>query len=102
MAGLDSAALRRFDLKLKFGYLKTAQALQLLQRHCQHMGLGEPTPQDRQALAALGLLTPGDYAAIVRQSRLRPIQSASQMVQALTEECALKPGAQSRAIGFVV
>ena len=102
MAGLDSAALRRFDLKLKFGYLKPAQALQLLQRHCQHMGLGEPTAQDRQALAALGLLTPGDYAAIVRQSRLRPIQSASQMVQALTEECALKPGAQSRAIGFVV
>ncbi|WP_090140669.1 ATP-binding protein [Limnohabitans sp. DM1] len=101
MAGLDSAALRRFDLKLKFDYLKTPQALQLLQRHCQHMGLGEPTPQDRQALASLGQLTPGDYAAVVRQSRLRPIQSASHMVQALAEECALKPGAQTRSIGFI-
>ena len=101
MAGLDSAALRRFDLKLKFGYLQTPQALQLLQRHCQHMGLGEPTPQDRQALAALGQLTPGDYAAVVRQSRLRPIQSASHMVQALAEECALKPGAKTRSIGFI-
>lgn len=102
MAGLDSAALRRFDLKLKFGYLQTPQALQLLQRHCQHMGLGEPSPQDRQALAALGQLTPGDYAAVVRQSRLRPLQSAKQMVQVLAEECALKPGAQTRGIGFVV
>lgn len=101
MAGLDSAALRRFDLKLKFDYLQTPQALQLLQRHCQHMGLGEPTPKDRQALAALGQLTPGDYAAVVRQSRLRPIQSASHMVQALAEECALKPGAKTRSIGFI-
>ena len=101
MAGLDSAALRRFDLKLKFDYLQTPQALQLLQRHCQHMGLSEPTPQDRQALAALGQLTPGDYAAVVRQSRLRPIQSASHMVQALAEECALKPGAKNRSIGFI-
>ena len=102
MAGLDSAALRRFDLKLKFDYLQTPQALQLLQRHCQHMGLSEPTPQDRQTLAALTQLTPGDYAAVVRQSRLRPIQSASHMVQALAEECALKPGAKNRSIGFVV
>ena len=102
MAGLDSAALRRFDLKLKFDYLKTPQAQQLLKRHCQHMGLSEPTPQDCQALAALGQLTPGDYAAVVRQSRLRPIQSASHMVQALAEECAHKPGAQRRSIGFIV
>ncbi len=102
MAGLDSAALRRFDLKLKFSYLQTPQALQLLQRHCQHMGLSEPTPQDRQTLAALTQLTPGDYAAVVRQSRLRPIQSASHMVQALADECALKPGAPTRSIGFVV
>jgi SpoVK/Ycf46/Vps4 family AAA+-type ATPase len=101
MAGLDSAALRRFDLKLKFDYLKTPQALQLLQSHCQNMGLGKPTPQDRQTLAALGQLTPGDYAAVVRQSRLRPIQSASRMVQALAEECALKPGAKNRSIGFI-
>ncbi len=101
MAGLDSAALRRFDLKLKFDYLQTPQALQLLQRHCQHMGLSQPTAQDRQALAALGQLTPGDYAAVVRQSRLRPIQSASHMVQALAEECALKPGAPTRGIGFL-
>jgi transitional endoplasmic reticulum ATPase len=101
MAGLDSAALRRFDLKLKFDYLKTPQALQLLQRHCQNMGLAKPTQQDRQALAALGQLTPGDYAAVVRQSRLRPIQSASRMVQALAEECALKPGAKNRSIGFI-
>jgi hypothetical protein len=65
------------------------------------MGLGKPTPQDRQTLAALGQLTPGDYAAVVRQSRLRPIQSASRMVQALAEECALKPGAKNRSIGFI-
>lgn len=101
MDGLDQAALRRFDLKLKFDYLKAPQALQLLERHCAHLGLPEMKSSDRQALMDLKLLTPGDFAAVIRQSRLRPMQSATQLVAALSQECALKSESKNRPMGFV-
>jgi transitional endoplasmic reticulum ATPase len=39
MAGLDQAALRRFDLKVKFDFLKAKQAQELLWRYCITLGL---------------------------------------------------------------
>lgn len=101
MQGLDPASLRRFDLKLKFDYLKAPQALQLLESYCLQLGLPAPEVQDSHTLGSLDQLTPGDYAAVVRQSRMRPVQSAAQMVHALAQECALKPGAPSRGMGFL-
>lgn len=101
MDGLDQAALRRFDLKLKFDYLMAPQALQLLERHCAHLGLPEVKSSDRQALMDLKHLTPGDFAAVIRQSRLRPMQSATQLVAALSQECALKSESKNRPMGFV-
>jgi hypothetical protein len=44
-------------------------------------------------------LTPGDFAAVRRQSRLRPLHSASDWVKALQAECALKP--QTKTSGMV-
>ena len=41
MDGLDQAALRRFYLKVKFGYLNPDQALQLFVRHAEALGLSE-------------------------------------------------------------
>ena len=43
MQGLDQAALRRFDLKVKFDFLKSQQAEELLRRYCVAIGL--PVPQ---------------------------------------------------------
>ena len=51
-------------------------------------------------LARLRQLTPGDFAAVLRQQRFRPLTRAQALVDALEAECALKPG-DSRAIGFV-
>jgi hypothetical protein len=61
--------------------------------------LEAPTESDHATLRRLGQLTPGDYAAVLRQNRLRPFQTAIQLVQALAAECDVKPNAK-RAIGF--
>ncbi len=101
MDKLDPAVLRRFDLKVRFDPLRPEQAAQLLQRHCQQQGLPEPRTQDLQQLQQLTQLTPGDYAAVQRQGRLRPLRSATDWVRALQAECALKPKAKSGGMGFV-
>lgn len=100
MDNLDQAALRRFDLKVKFDYLKPEQAWQLLMRQCESMGIPAPSGEHRPALAQLAVLTPGDFAAVARQHRFRPIANASELTVALKQECALKEDGKRKPIGF--
>ena len=99
MEGLDPASLRRFDLKVKFDYLTSAQAAALLRRYCAQLQLEAPASGALSRLARLGKLTPGDFAAVARQHRFRRMPSPGHWVSALEAECALKPGAR-RAVGF--
>ena len=101
MHGLDQATLRRFDLKVKFDYLQPAQALQLLHRHCELLRLPPPESADEHALQRLRNLTPGDFAAVLRQHRFRPLPCAADWVKALQGECALKSDACRAPLGFV-
>lgn len=100
MSGLDQAALRRFDLKVRFDYLREAQAAELFRRHCVRLGFGEPGRELLSRLARSRLLTPGDFAAVFRQSRFRPVSGAEGFVTALEGECAVKEGAKP-SIGFI-
>ena len=100
MDGLDPAALRRFDLKVRLDYLSASQAVALLRTHCRDLGLAAPTPMEEAALARMEKLTPGDFAALRRQDRFRPIDGAARMVGLLEAEAALKNGGR-RPIGFV-
>ncbi|QIL44469.1 AAA family ATPase [Acidovorax sp. HDW3] len=100
MDGLDAAALRRFDLKVKLDYLRADQAWALLQRHCAPLGLAAPGAPEQVRLARLRQLTPGDFAAVLRQQRFRPLADAGALVTALEAECSLKGGGQ-QAMGFV-
>jgi len=100
MAGLDQAALRRFDLKVKFDYLEPVQACALLCRYCTELHLPVPAPEQEARLRHLPKLAPGDFAAVVRQSRFRPIASSDALLAALEAECAVKEGGGS-AIGFL-
>lgn len=99
MHGLDPAALRRFDIKVKFDCLRAPQALDLLRRHCRSIAVDPPGEQENRRLARLPCLTPGDFAAVRRQHRFRPITSAAMLVSRLEAECAIKEGPK-RAIGF--
>ncbi len=98
--GLDQAALRRFDLKVKFDFLRSDQAVALLHRHCETLSLPAPDKDDECTLRRMTKLTPGDYAAVLRQHRFRPRKTAGQWVALLQAECALKQG-QSASMGFL-
>ncbi len=100
MGNLDQAALRRFDLKVKFDYLKPEQICELLIRHCESLGFNIPTQSDQQQLSRLTTLTPGDFAAVVRQHRFRPIANPAELVVALKRECEVKEGGDRVPIGF--
>ena len=96
---LDQAALRRFDLKLRFDFMQPDQCWKLLQRHCQALGIAAPPPSLRAPLDSLANLAPGDFAVVARQHRFRPFESPAAFVAALAQECALKDSFRP-AIGF--
>ena len=98
-AGMDRAALRRFDIKAEFGFLRAEQAWELLRRHCAAAGLDDPSPNARHRLSLLGHLTPGDFTVVSRRQRFGRFSDADQWVAALEAECELKEG-HSRPIGF--
>lgn len=100
MDGLDPAALRRFDLKVKFGYLQPSQAAALLVRYCTVLHWPAPRDADMARLARLSCLTPGDFATVLRQNRFRPLVDVGGLIAALQTECALKQPLRP-AIGFV-
>ncbi len=99
MEGLDQAALRRFDLKVKFDFMRPEQAWELLRRHCAELGLQAPQPQLQSTMKGLSQLTPGDFAAVLRQHRFRPIETPDMLVSALEAECDVKEGKKA-SIGF--
>ncbi|WP_423193183.1 AAA family ATPase [Cupriavidus sp. H18C2] len=100
MDDLDQAALRRFDLKVKFHYLSPIQAWELLGRQCELLRLPAPTADLQARLGRLEVLTPGDFAAVMRQHGFRPFMSSSDFVAALEAECAIK-GEIKSVIGFL-
>jgi len=99
MDGLDPAALRRFDLKAKFDYLRPEQSQALLQAHCLDLGL-DCTESAQRAVKRLPSLTPGDFAAVTRRHRFAPLPDSAALVRALADECSMKDAPKS-VVGFV-
>ena len=98
---LDPAALRRFDLKVKFDYLRQDQSALLLEKHCTKLGISKPTPADFQALKTMQFNTPGDFAVVANQSRFAVIKTAEAFNKTLKVEHDLK-GLSQKSIGFMV
>jgi len=96
---LDPASLRRFDLKLHFGYLKPAQTRRLLTSYCKSLDLTPPRTEDLLVTDKLATATPGDFAAVARQHRFQPFTDARSLLQAVLAESELKNRC-SRQIGF--
>ena len=91
MAGLDAAAMRRFDFKLHFRPLTPGQRLALYAREA----LGdqaEPVPPElARHLQGLDGLTPGDFATVCRQrTLLGEALTPEQFLRRLHAECWFK------------
>lgn len=100
MDGLDQAALRRFDLKMKFDFMTSEQTMGLLQRHSEIIGLPRDDNVSNLPVGGMANVTPGDFAAVLRRHRLQPLRSVKEMITALEYECSLKEGVK-RTIGFM-
>ena len=95
---LDAASLRRFDLKVKFDHLLPQQAVRMAEQLLASIGL-KLEDEQIERISRWNKLTPGDFAAVRRQMRFNPIDSASELVDRLSLELGFKNGSASR-IGF--
>jgi transitional endoplasmic reticulum ATPase len=106
MDTVDRAALRRFEIKIRFDALKRDQRVRMLVATLAQIGVPplEGADLDRAVrdLAALGTLTPGDFAAVARQIGITASGGvrARDVIAALAEECRLKPDQGKRVVGF--
>ncbi|MBN8489503.1 MAG: ATP-binding protein, partial [Burkholderiales bacterium] len=99
---LDEAALRRFTFKIQFKPLSSEQRLRMFDIEAM-AGCPEGLDADqRDRLAALEHLTPGDFAAVQRQAELLgQALTPDEFLSQLEGEHRLKPGVrQQRRMGF--
>lgn len=105
MDGLDSAALRRFDVKINFDYLSAKTALEffnsLLSKHSSDSAK-QASEEVALRLSRLEQITPGDFATVQRRARIMgQTITADTLIVGLEQEHAIKTRGQSRSIGFV-
>ena len=96
---LDKACLRRFDLKLEFGYLLPEQARNLFKKECTLLKVKFDEDASKK-VSSLGLLAPGDFASVRRQAKFRPIKNGDDFCHRLELEVALKNEEKSVKIGL--
>ena len=101
MDSLDAASLRRFDLKIKFDFLKLQQSWDLFQGIFKEIGVELFDKEHwRRALGKCSTLTPGDFTTVVRKSRISGIElSPEWMLEGLNKEVLFKDS-DSCNIGF--
>ena len=97
---LDPAALRRFDLKLKFDYLTPQQRLDFAKQQAEKLNLGAWAESHSKRLLELNLLTPGDFAAVARRHNFSPFENLEDWLEALYGECRVKPAFSRKKVGF--
>ncbi len=101
MDNLDKASIRRFDLKLEFAYLTSQQALEMFFSYAKELGIKKINTGFENNVKRLKYLTPGDFAAVVRQSRFRPIEDAEDLLQRLEAEIEVKKEKNCNVMGFL-
>jgi SpoVK/Ycf46/Vps4 family AAA+-type ATPase len=99
---LDEAALRRFTFKVKFQPLTPAQRLRMFVAEALKGDEARLSDEQRQRLAALDQLVPGDFAAVQRQVDILAVSfEADEFLSQLEGEHRVKPEVrQRRGIGF--
>jgi len=99
---LDKASLRRFDLKLEFRSLTGKQGWKMCKLYAKMLKLPHVDKSHKEEIMRLQNLTPGDFAAVVRQHRYRPVGDIKDFIQRLRDETAVKNISGDRVMGFAV
>ena len=86
---LDKASLRRFDLKMNFDFMKSEMAFRLFQNHCRKLELSIDNISEKE-FKNISKLTPGDFAAVIRQNRFRKIRDSKDFFERLVDEIEVK------------
>ena len=98
MDNLDSASLRRFDIKLEFKYLKVEQSKEMFKKLSKKLNLPKKVPDELDALTKLTL---GDFMTVDRQSRFKPIKDSEDFLARLKDEVRLKTTESTPKMGFL-
>ena len=100
---LDEAALRRFTFKFRFRALTPEQRVRMFTAEALGADAAALTPAQRERLAALDQLAPGDFAAVRRQGEiLGESPTPDEFLEQLEAEHRIKPEVrEARSMGFV-
>jgi SpoVK/Ycf46/Vps4 family AAA+-type ATPase len=101
MDNLDKASLRRFDLKLEFDYLKSKQSWNMFLSYCKDLKLPKPSVSFKRDVESLRYLTPGDFTAVIRQNRFKPIHDIKDFIARLEDEIAVKNVSSGNVMRFL-
>ena len=93
---LDEAVMRRFDLKVKFYYLKEEQVIKFFA-----ILFGEKEAEKYRYELSKLLLTPGNFATVYRRLKLLEDFSPENFVKALKDEARFNISFEKRKFGFV-
>jgi AAA+ superfamily predicted ATPase len=96
---LDGAAMRRFDVCVRLGYLGPHQAREMFASLAAALGV-VPDELSCAALERFAVLTPGDFASVARGARLDAPESAQALVARLQQACEAKRDGSRHPIGF--
>lgn len=97
---LDKASLRRFDMKIEFGYLKPEQASALFKKECELLGF-EVSAGALECVSSIRTLAPGDFAAVKRANSFCPIKDSDDFAKCLADEVKIKNAESGNKLGFV-
>lgn len=97
---LDPASMRRFDGKVRLGWLRPAQVEALVMAGIEGMGLRQCADGQSVDWEQFDQLAPGDIAAVLRRIRLDTKPTPSSLIAAIRQECQLKTHAPVK-MGFV-
>lgn len=98
----DSAAIRRFNIKLEFDYLGPEGNMEFYRRYLAPLIADNPDDQDIMEIQSISALTPGDFKIVFQQNAFfeKSELSHQRLIQALKREVLEKNEKSSRRMGF--
>ena len=102
LQSIDAAALRRFSVKIPFGYAGPEQVETLYRSLLAPLASGKLKEDEKKCLLELSSLTPGDFRTVRSQFRLMDREEIShrRLIDGLAAEQSAKQNHAGRRVGF--